>query len=84
MKKEYWVNERGTDWYCPLRVTRFDGTLIESYVITGMNIMGNPEKAHENALVVGEFWYEDDACIRVEINEKFVEDYHKEQTCTTN
>ena len=84
MEKEYWVKERGTDWYCPLKIWYFDGKLIDCAVVTGMNFMGDPEKTHENALVVGEFWYEDDTSIRVEVNEKFIEDYHKEQTCTTN
>ena len=82
MNRRYWVKERGTDWYCPLDIIRFDGMMLESRVVTGMNFMGDPEKAHKNALVVGEFWYEGDTSLSVEVNEKFIEDYHKEQKCT--
>ena len=81
MGKEYWVKERGADWYCPLKIWYFDGKLIDCAVVTGMNFMGDPEKMHKNALVVGEFWHEED-CVRVDIFDKFNEQVYKEQTCT--
>lgn len=58
MAHEYWIRERGTDCYCPIE----DGN-----IVIGMNLITTEPPGP----CVGEFWYDKDLKIQVELKPEF-------------
>jgi hypothetical protein len=60
MPHKYWIRERGTDCYCPVE---------GSNIVTGMNFITT--ESHLPGICVGEFWYDKDLKIQVELKPEF-------------